>query len=193
MSKDQVIVIRGELNWAKLVGDARPYTGNPKYDKGPYWSVDITPDAKSREIIAKAGIKSKLRQPSEKDSRKETYLSLTVLKNKKDGTPNLDRDGKQIVPKISSVDGRAWDNSLLGNGTFADIKVKVKDYGDTTGAYFQEMRVLKHVPYEGGGFAPLSEDDEFWPANAAEATDKPSTATDNPDDLEDDVPFDTGN
>lgn len=179
---DKVIVVRGELHWAKVTGKARPYTGNPKYDKGPSWSVDITPDDKSRAAIIAAGIEDKLRfGKGEKETRKESFLTLRILENKADGTKN-------DQPKISDGRGQPWDGSDLGNGTIADIKVKVKDYGSTVGAYLQELRVLKHVPYEGAGFEPLSEDDEFF-AGGGKATPDTKGEAGNPDDLEDDVPF----
>ena len=40
--------IRGQIDWCKLLGKARPYTGDPRFDKGPSWSVEINPDEKSR-------------------------------------------------------------------------------------------------------------------------------------------------
>lgn len=175
---DKNIVIRGKLHWTKLTGEARPYTGNPKYDKGPSWSVDITPDADSRKIIKDAGIADKLRDPKgEKETRKESYLTLRVLQLKADGTKNS-------PPSIIDAQGKTWDGSNIGNESTADILVKVKDYGTTIGAYLQKVRVLDHVSYEGTDFEPLSADDAFF-AKASSA--KESTAFD--PDLDDDVPF----
>ncbi len=187
MSNDIIMVIRGEVYWPKLVGDARPYTGNPKYDKGPYWSVDITPDAASRKKIKDAKIDDKLRfGKGEKETRKDSFLTLRVLATQKDGKLNK-------PPKLSDGSSRPWGDTEIGNGSIMDIKIKVKDYGDTTGVYFQEGRVLRHVPYEGdGGFEPLSEDDEFFGGTqTAAADDKVETKgeTPNPDELDDDIPF----
>lgn len=181
--KDVVTVIRGELNWAKIVGKARPYTGNPKYDKGPYWSVDITPDAKSRELLKKYGIDKKLRTPKENDERKESFLSLKVLENRADGTKN-------DPPKITTLQGQPWDDSLIGNGSIGDIKIKIKDYGagSEKGVYFQALRVLKHVPYEAQAFAPLSPDDEFF-AGAEGSSDTDAEPMETVEDLDDDIPF----
>jgi hypothetical protein len=188
-NKSQNIVIRGELNWAKLLGKARPYDGNPKYDKGPYWSVDVTPDKNSREVLRKAGILNKLREPSEKDSRTESFLTLKVLQNKKDGSPNLDNEGKQITPKVQTVRGEPWNDGLIGNGSIADIKINVVDYEGTTGVYYQVARILKHEKFEGGAdFAPLSEDDEFF-SQRQTVTDDSGHVFVNPDDLEDEIPF----
>lgn len=182
MEKDKFIVVRGVLFWAKIVGDARPYTGNPKFNKGPSWSVDITPDARSREIIKAAGIADKLREPrGEKETRKETFLTLRQLELRPDGKKNK-------PPKISDVRDQPWNGDDIGNGSVADIKIKIKDYGETTGAYMQEVRVLKHVPYEGGGsgFEPLSPDDEFF--GSEEDTPVGDSKAFQPD-YEDDVPF----
>lgn len=186
---DKVIVLRGRLDWAKVLGPARPYTGNPKFDKGPYWSVDLTPDKKSLELMKQVGIIDKLREPKgEKETRTEDFLSLTVLENRADGTKN-------DPPVVKDVTGQNWpDNKLLGNGTIGDVKIKVKDYGKAVkkGTYLQAIRVLEHVPYEVEEFEALSEDDEYFAkANTKVAEDMlpgaPSTAFD--PDLDDEVPF----
>lgn len=181
MNKDKTIVVRGELHWAKVVGKARPYTGNPKYDKGPYWSVDITPDAKSLEILELNGVRSKLKTPKSGDSRTQPYLALRVLENRKDGEKNP-------PPKIVDAAGEPWDNRLLGNGTIADIKIKVKDYGSGSelGTYLRVIRVLDLVEYESNDFDAIDEDDEYF--NKAKAAPKTAQPADD-EDLDDDVPF----
>jgi len=185
MNKDAVIVIRGELNWAKITGKARPHTGNPKYDKGPSWTVDVTPDEASRKLMKQHGIDGKLRDPKGEDERTETFLSLRHLENKADG-------GKNDPIKIVDVTGAAWDDRLIGNGSVADVKVKVKDYGSGSdkGTYIQAVRILKHVPYVSSDFAPLKSDDEFFATgndNVAEEDTK--GASPNADELDDDIPF----
>lgn len=184
MAADKIIVLRGELNWAKVTGDAVPYTGNPKYDKGPYWAVDLTPDASSRKIMAQNGIDGKLHEPKENDFRKESFISLRHLLNRADGTKN------KPIP-IKAGDGRVWDDSKIGNGSVGDVMVKVKDYGPSSdkGTYIQAIRVLKHVPYEGADFAPLSEDDEFFGAagNDIDPVADTKGPAQNIDDLDDDL------
>lgn len=157
--QDKVIVLRGRVDWAKLTGAPRPYTGNPKYNKGPYWNVDITPDEKGRKMLEELGVSSKLRSPGENDHRKETFLSLRYLATKSDGSPN-------DPPRIVDAQGNPWSNGLIGNGSVADIKIKVKDYGKGSekGTYFQAARILEHVPYVSNEFAPLATDDEFFSA-----------------------------
>lgn len=184
--------IRGSIDWCKLLGKARPYTGDPRFDKGPSWSVEINPDAKSRELLKKYGLTDKLKKDKTtkadgspaKNPRSYDFLRLTVLENRADGEKNQ-------PPQIIDASGRAWDNTTeMGNGTIVDILVKYVNYGTTKGLYFRKMRVLKLVPYEGGAdFEPLSEDDEFF----ATSLDSPQAGSAEPntvdEDLDDDVPF----
>lgn len=207
MAKEKTIVIRGEIYWCKLLGDAVPYTGNPRYDKGPYWAVDITPDGPSFMKLEAEGLTTggksglgKMREPNkkyEKETRKENYLTLTINENRSDGKKNN-------PPVVQDGEGKPWDNGKIGNGSIADIMVKVVDYGDDVkGLYFQKMRVLDHVAFEGQDFEPLSEEDEYFasskasgkPQGAAKTeTDKakPSGDTESEpgnEDLEDEIPF----
>lgn len=191
MAKGTILVIRGTVDWAKITGKARPHTGAPKYDKGPYWSVDITPDAKSRKLLKDNGLTAKLREPKENDARKDSFLSLKVLESRADGEKN-------DPPRITDARGQVWDGRLIGNGSIVDIKVKAVDYGSASeaGLYFQAARVLDLVPYEGGDFAPLSEDDKYF-AGEDEATGTDDSEVDTKGagkapasgDLDDDVPF----
>lgn len=185
-------VIRGSIDWCKLLGPARPYTGDPKFDKGPNWSVEINPDAKSRALLAKYGLDEKLKKDKlkkkdgtpAKNPRSYDFIRLTILENRPDGEKNK-------APKIKDASGRLWDNETeMGNGTMADILVRYVDYVTTKGLYYKEMMVLRLVPYEGGeGLKPLSEDDEFFGGGlepvSADATESKAFEAD----LDDDVPF----
>jgi len=204
LDKNKVIVIRGILDWAKVLGPARPHTGEPRYDKGPYWSVEVTPDAKSMALLKSLGLDKggtkgtgKLREPSAKDTKrvgKGMFLPLKVLENKMvNGKPSGE---KNSPPSIKDVQGQNWEGGNLGNGTIADVKVKVVDYGPSVekGVYLQAIRVLDHVEYEGEDFAPLSPDDEYFsPSSEGENFAAPEIGGDEPeaeqDNLDDDVPF----
>jgi hypothetical protein len=86
-NKSVEFVIRGEIDWCKLLGDARPYTGDPRYNKGPFWSVEINPDAKSREKLASYGLGEKFKTDKKtkkdgsptKNPREYDFIRLTVL------------------------------------------------------------------------------------------------------------------
>ncbi len=156
---DKTIVVRGTLHWAKITGDARPYQGNPRYDKGPSWSVDVTPDEASLAKMKAVGLDSKLRTPKgEKETRTKPFLTLRHLLNGKDGKKN------KPIP-ITDIRGNKWDDDVeIGNGSIADVMIKVKDYGadSALGSYIQKVRVLDLVEYSGKDFEPVSEDDEFF-------------------------------
>lgn len=192
MTKSVEFTLRGKVDWCKLLGAARPYTGDPRYDKGPSWSIELNPDEASRKILAKHGLEEKLKfdKKTKKDGsptknpRSYDVVRLTILEKKADGSKNK-------APEIIDSSGRAWDNETdLGNGTVVDILCRYVDYGQTKGLYYKKMRVLKLVPYEGGSdFEPLSEDDEFFGADLEEAGSGSKGSPAPNDDLDDDVPF----
>lgn len=174
MNKAVEFTIRGTIDWCKLLGPARPYTGDPRFDKGPSWSVEINPDEASRAKLKNYGLNEKLKMDKAKkkdgtptkNPRSYDFIRLTVLEKRPDG-----KIAKN--PEIIDASGAPWNpETELGNGTVADILVRYVDYGTTKGLYYKKMRVLKHVPYEGGSdFEPLSEDDEYFasPETATEA------------------------
>ncbi len=191
-NKASEFTIRGAIDWCKLIGPPRPYTGNPKYDKGPSWSVEINPDANSRALLKQYGLEGKLKKDKlkkldgtpTKNPRSYDTVRLNILSKKADGTP-------APAPEIKDASGRAWGADEIGNGSVADILVRFVDYGETQGLYYKKMRVLKHVEYEGGAdFEPLSEDDEYFGAAVgSDSKADPQGASPNPDDLDDDIPF----
>lgn len=174
MNKAVEFTIRGSIDWCKLLGPARPYTGDPKFDKGPSWSVEINPNEDSRKILAEHGLEEKFKMDKAKkkdgtptkNPRSYDFIRLTCLENKKDG-------GKNRNPEIKDASGAPWNpETEIGNGTIADILVRYVDYGTTKGLYFKKMRVLKLVEYSGGSdFEPLSEDDEFFGQDMADTPD----------------------
>lgn len=194
----EFLVLRGVLNYAKLTGKPRPHTGLPKYDKGPYWSLDLTPNLKSLKLLEQHGLtkggnkgtgkmrtpdlsKDKARVGAERENvrAEDAYISLKILEKNKDGELN-------DPPKVRDIQGNVWDKGNIGNGSIADVKVKVVDYsGAEKGVYLQNVRILDHVPYEVDDFEPLSEEDEYFAS--PEVSDIPSKAFET--DLDDDVPF----
>lgn len=180
------------MNWAKVLPEQLKFN---EYSGENEWSVDVTPDARGLAVIKANGIGDKMRTPKEKDSRKEDFISFRQREKRKD------KDGNMVKNRlISIVDaaGNAWPEKVeLGNGTIADVKFNVKDYGagKKKGAYIDAIRVLKHVPYEKtSGFEPLDEDDEFFAAGEDDFMEGVDTSSaeqtkPNPDDLDDDVPF----
>lgn len=182
-------VIRGTLHWAKVLGEPRLNT----YSKEKEWSVDLTPDAKGLEEIARIGIKDKLREPKDNDNRTEDFLSFRHREYRENR--NTGERTKNDPIKIVDITGQPWpEDKLIGNGTIADVKFRVVDYGKTMakGVYISAIRILDHVAYEVEEFAPLGDDDEFAGAKtsaaATKAADTKGPSSDD-DDLDDDVPF----
>jgi hypothetical protein len=172
-----------------LTGAAHPHNGLPKYDKGPYWSVDLVPDSKSLKLMESFGITEKLKKDKkDKDHHDgKQFLGLRHLLRRKDGTEN------KPIP-VKDIEGNLWDPDVnIGNCSIGDVKIKVVDYGvgSDKGTYIQALRVLKHVPYEKDDFEPLSEDDEFFAGAADEAEVIASTGAANAfdADMDDDIPF----
>lgn len=179
-NKGTVHVIRGELNWAKVIGEPRLNT----YTNEKEWSLDLTPDAAGLKELKRLGIMNKLRDPKDNDARKERFLTLKV----KETRPDKKTGGvvKNEPPKILDIQGQPWGGGLLGNGTIADVKFRFVDYGTTKGVYLQAIRVVKHVSYEVQEFAPISSDDEYF-AEPQSGGDTPAPAVD--EDMDDDIPF----
>lgn len=202
MEKAKMIVLRGVLDYPRIVGAPRKHTGLPQYDKGPYWSVDLTPNAEGLALLESLDLESKLRPKKKKEAEKIAadgnrvgkgkFVSFKILQNQlKDGQPTGETNKP---PRIKTKDGKDWDGSLIGNGSVADCKVKVVDYGPGTekGMYIQALRILEHVPYELDEFEPLSSDDEYFskPDDAIAALPEgmePCPVDD--EDLDDDIPF----
>lgn len=181
--------IRGTIDWCKLLGPARPYTGDPRFDKGPSWSVEINPDEKSRAVLKKHGLEDKFKKDKTtrrdgtptKNPRSYDFIRLTILEKRADGEKNK-------APLVEDASGRSWgQDTEMGNGTVVDILVRYVNYGTTQGLYYKKMRVLKLVPYEGGSdFEPLSEDDEFFGGGTSPVTEQANPVDDLADD---DIPF----
>jgi hypothetical protein len=186
-------VMRARLDWAKVLGT--PVLN--KFSQEREYSLDATPIRKSdRDEIASIGIADRLKTPKADDTRKETFIHFRQREFR------TDKNGEKVKNdpiKIVDVTGQPWGDKLLGNGTVADVKYTVVDYGPGKhkGVYMAAIRVLDHVEYESQDFAPLSEDDEYF-ANRESGTeasdakvDTPDSAgnTPNPDELDDDIPF----
>lgn len=177
-------VIRGRLDWAKVLGAPILNT----YSEEKEWSVDVTPDDKSKAEAKRLGMK--LRTPKGNDKRKEDFLSFRQREFRND--PKTGEKVKNDPIHVVDVKGEPWDPSAkIGNGSVADVKFTKRDYGvgKPKGFYIKAIRVLEHVSYETQEFAPLSADDEFFasPEDNLAAPDSSDDAA--VDDLDDDIPF----
>lgn len=185
-SKATTHVIRGTLNWAKVIGEPRMNTFTDERE----WSVDVTPDENGLAEIKRLGVADKLKEPKANDTRREKYLSFRQKEFR------TDRDGNRVKNdpiKIVDAQGNPWpENKLIGNLSVGDVKFRLppKVAGRPRGLYIQAIRVLEHVPFEIEEFAPLGDDDEYFgsgrKADEGRAQEPDSASG---DELEDDVPF----
>lgn len=155
MANDKVTVYcRGTLDWAKVIGEPREKTGEYA-DGSREWTFDFTPD--NEDVFVEHGITKKLRDPKGADKRTKRFITFRQSEFNSKGEKNA-----PII--IKDKFGELWDGSLIGNGTKADVKFQVRDYGKgkPKGVYIRAIRVLDLVPYKVDEFAPLDSDDEFF-------------------------------
>lgn len=182
-------VIRGTLNWAKVIG--KPAFN--EYAKENQWSVDVTPNAEGMKELKRLGLAtgSKSKIKNKKDDRGD-FISFRQGEFKK-AKPGQEPEPNEPI-EIRDAQGNLWPAGvLIGNGTIADVKFSYTDFGETKGSYIRAIRVLQLVPYVKQEFAPLSEDDEFFAggpvAEEAAPVDTPLNSSMDERDLDDDIPF----
>lgn len=155
----ETVTIRGKLSFAKLLGD--PVLNYSK--DGKEWKTDFY-DFPVKEIKA-LGIGDRVKE-------KDTYLDGKPYMSFKHPEYRKDGETRNDPIKITDILGKPWDdNKLLGNGTVADLKFRVVDFGKgkKKGVYLQSVRVLDLVSYEKQTFDPIDETDEFFAAAQAAA------------------------
>lgn len=163
MSDTTTLTLRGEIHWAKILGD--PVLD---YDKtAKEWTFDFIP---SDEKAAKAelkplGVADRIRvKEGHLDNR--PYMTFKQKELRADGTPNTRIEVNDIV-------GDPWDETkLIGNGSIVDVRFVVVDFGAKRykGMYPRAVRILDLVPYERKAFNDLDPNDEFY--NAAKAAEE---------------------
>lgn len=157
-NKNVTAVIRGKAMYAKVLGD--PVLNYSK--DGKEWKLDLVVDKSVKKEMASYGIGDRVRT---KDGYADgqPFISFKQKEFKNNG------DANQPIEVVDIV-GKPWpQDKLIGNGSVIDVKFAVVDYGPGKkhGVYPRKIRILEHVPYETGGFEPLSEDDEYFAKAAA--------------------------
>jgi hypothetical protein len=162
---EEIAYIRGKLYWAKIVGEPVD-----DYNKvGKEWPFDVALDSDGVKQVK--GWKIGSQRLKDKDDERGKFISLKQRAQRMDYKTNTMVDAKPIT--IRDAAGNLWDGvTKIGNGSVADVKVKIVDYGkgdDKKGVYPLAVRILEHVPYENSDFAPLKPDDEFFREPQVEA------------------------
>ena len=153
-NKTQTVVIRGKLMYAKVLGEPIPNFAKD----GKEWKTDIVVPKSVKKEMTSYGIADRIKM-KDNYADGEPYMSFKQAEFKASGEPN-----KHI--EIVDILGKPWPkDKLIGNGSVADLKFAVVDYGPgkKPGAYIRSLRILDHVPYDGGNsFGAVSEDDEYF-------------------------------
>jgi hypothetical protein len=171
----------GRLFWAKVTGAPVPNYGGDARE----WTFEFEPDEAGIAILKKHKLLDRLK---EKEDAKNPDKGRFLVLRKKEFAANGDAN-KPI--RIYDADDNPWDGSLIGNGSAADVKIDIRDYGagKKKGVYPVAIRVTEPVEYQATEFGRMDAADEAEEEEApVKAKRKPALKFD-PADLDDDIPF----
>lgn len=170
--------LSGRLFWAKVTGNPVPNFGGDARE----WTFEFEPDAKGVAILKKHKLDDRLKQKDDpKNPDKGRFLVLRKKEFSMDGTAN---------PPIRIYDSEdnEWDRSkLIGNGSAADVKIDIRDYGvgKKKGIYPVAIRVTDAIAYQSSEFGSMGKDEAEAPAKARKVAPKGNFDGD----LDDEIPF----
>lgn len=182
MADSTTVFATGTLYWPKIVGDRALH---PNYDgDAREWSYEFEPDDPS--FLKEHRLLDRLKEPKGDDDDRGPYLVLRK--------PEFDRDGNKNDPiRIYTSDNEPWgDETLIGNGTRADVKLRIVDWGKgkKKGIYTNAIRVQELVPYVSNEFGAMDGDGDSAPTKPKRGSSKSQAKNDSVlDDLDDDIPF----
>lgn len=169
MADYTTVYVSGEIYWAKVFVPVMNYDGD-----GKEWSMDFVPDDVT--FLKEAKLLDRLKEA--KDPIPGDYIRLKK--------PEKNKDGEKNEPiRIYDEDNNQWEHGkLIGNGTKADVKLTVADFGKgkKKAIWVKAVRIIDHVPYVSNEFAGMDNKD------SEKKTTKPKTKA-GFDDLDDDLPF----
>lgn len=156
--KRETVYLTGKLHWVRVFGTPRTNYN----EDGREWAFEFEPNEQSIDELDARGLRDRLKDGRKKDGtiRKgyEDRKLFLVLKRKEfdyEGAPN---ENIRVVDAAN----QPWnEKSMIGNGTDADVKVSIVDYGPGKfdGIYPVAIRVLELVAYVSEEFAPLDDGD----------------------------------
>lgn len=187
------VFISGKLSWVKVLGD--PVLNFNK--DGREWTFELEPDEKGLQTLIKHGLTDRIKgrgyNIGTKGQHKERnpFIQLKKTEFNRDGNPNTPiRVYDALEAPGNPKQDTDWDKTvLIGNGSSADVKLDIRDYGmgKKKGIYPVAFRVTDHVQYEASEFGGMDTSDEF-PVNK-KAPKKNTVVEDFGPDLDDEIPF----
>ena len=178
-NKNETVVVRGKLNYAKILGD--PVLNYSK--DGKEWKTDLIVNDAVKKEMKQYGIADRVRT-------KDGYVDGQPFMSFKQ--KELQASGKANKPiEVVDIRGNPWPQDvLIGNGSDADVKFAVVDFGagKAKGVYPRKIRILKLVPYAKDDMPDIADDDEFRDEFEAAVEGAAIVQDDAPvDDLDDEV------
>ena len=153
----RLVKLRGIAYYAKLFETNRDLTGydNSLADIGGQTSLDIDLDSRHMELLKKSK-SMRPGRPSPEDP------SLTRVKFARKWQEQY--GGGE--PKVLRADGTPWDlntDGFIGNGSEVEVILQVYDTKNTRifGTRLDTVKVLNHVPYEGGSQVEIMSVDDM--------------------------------
>lgn len=174
------VFAKGRLFWPKIVGDKalhNNYEGTARE-----WSCEFEPE--DTAFLKEHKLLDRLKD--KEDSKNPDKGAFIILRK-----PEFDSEGKKNDPiRIYKDDDTVWGEDLIGNGTAADLKLRIVDWGKgkKKSIWVTAIRITGLVPYESNEFAGM-DGSEDAPKKAKTPAKKAKTKTEDFDDLDDDIPF----
>lgn len=163
-STKSIVFISGKLSWAKVLGDPVP-----NYNKdGREWTFELEPNEAGIQTLLKHGLADRIKGKGYVIGMRGQHADRTPFIQLKKS--ELNREGEKNTPiRIYDADDNVWDqNTLIGNGSAADVKLDIRDYGPgkKSGIYPVAIRVTDHVEYTASEFGGMEDkgEDDFKPA-----------------------------
>jgi len=199
-NKSTKVFSRGTLYWSKIVGDhalVSNYDGD-----GKEWTFEFEPDDTS--FLKEFGLLDRLKDPlayaerlEKKGETEKAEAARSVAEGRGDyliiRKPELNREGEKNLPfRIIDENNEPWDDRLIGNGSKADLKLNIMEWGPgkKSSIYATAIRVTELVPYESDEFAGMDAPKSETKAKKAPAKKANAKGSaDELDDLDDDIPF----
>lgn len=143
---------KGELHWAKVLGD--PVPGYDPSEKE--WTFDVTVDDTARQVLTDLGLADKIKN---KDDDRGDFMTFKRKGIKSDGEP---AKPIQVVDKNKNP----WpEDKLLGNGTVAAVQFIADEwtYGKKSGIRAAPLKImiLEHVEYAKDELTEFMDADDF--------------------------------
>lgn len=159
------VFLSGKLSWVKVLGDPSLNFNKDARE----WTFEFEPNEKGLQVLIKNGLTDRIKGQGynigTKAQHKERtpFIQLKKTEFNKDGNPNPPiRVYSALGAPQDPKQDEDWDrDTLIGNGSEADVKIDIRDYGvgKKKGMYPVAIRVTSHIPYEASEFGGMDREE----------------------------------